>query len=333
MGSNPHPTTGLVTAVAACSAAAAGCAVSAVIAGQQFWRYPTAAGPDQLVHWCLAVVATALAALCAHLALSWLLIAVVRASGPQSLLGRFSLGALRVIAPRLVRTAVTASAAAASIAALGSTAAFAQTSGTSLAESTAHTAQSSPATVQVTQTPLGWGTEPADPVDAPGSDGGGSSSAPDAESATGGAAPQQADSEPSDGEVRIGWDSPDEAAPPVDSEAPADDGSRPAHAAKSATGGSQQESGAQSKPDAELGSTATAVGSAVQGGQYTVRPGDSLWAIAAETLGANADTAEINALVRAIAQEQANHIHNPDLILPGQVLIIPTIDGSAPARS
>lgn len=50
--------------------------------------------------------------------------------------------------------------------------------------------------------------------------------------------------------------------------------------------------------------------------RYVVRPGDTLWGIAEKYMG--------NGLgYHAIAEE--NHLSNPDLIFPGNQLIIPVI--------
>ena len=54
----------------------------------------------------------------------------------------------------------------------------------------------------------------------------------------------------------------------------------------------------------------------------TVAPGDSLWSIAA-SLRPDADNARIDATWRAIHVANAESVHNPALIYPGQTLVIP----------
>lgn len=57
----------------------------------------------------------------------------------------------------------------------------------------------------------------------------------------------------------------------------------------------------------------------------TVRPGDTLWSIAAANLGPSATTAEIDTEWRAwYAANRATIGMNPDLIFPGQTLAVPT---------
>lgn len=342
----PHGThTAAGTAAATAALAAAGSAGSAALALHQLSRFSETVHLDQLLHGCLTVVAAALAALLAHLALSWLLIALVRATGPQSALGRFGLRSLRIVAPRLMRSAVTAGAAAASIAALGSTAALAQPipsgpDGTDPAGSAPH-AVSMQTAAPVTS--LGWAApQPAGGAaltDAPASDGGGAETpapAPSEQDSGGEDETRNEDQLPS-----IGWDASPTHAPSAE---PAPAESSPAAAAPAPLAADPSSSATTANPAAtETASAPTAEpappvdasetpADSAQVSVYTVQPGDSLWAIASTRLGTDASAAQINALVHAIAEDDANHLADPDLILPGQVLTIPTIDGAEPAR-
>ena len=70
---------------------------------------------------------------------------------------------------------------------------------------------------------------------------------------------------------------------------------------------------AQDAPDADTPDHPTSI---------TVAPGDSLWSIAA-SLRSDADDAHIDATWRAIHAANAESVHDPSLIYPGQTLAIP----------
>ena len=70
---------------------------------------------------------------------------------------------------------------------------------------------------------------------------------------------------------------------------------------------------AQDAPDADTPDYPTSI---------TVAPGDSLWSIAA-SLRSDADDAHIDATWRAIHAANAESVHDPSLIYPGQTLAIP----------
>ena len=55
---------------------------------------------------------------------------------------------------------------------------------------------------------------------------------------------------------------------------------------------------------------------------YTVKQGDTLWGISQQTLGSGASASDIATMVNTIAK--ANQLSNPNLILVGQVLKIPS---------
>jgi hypothetical protein len=57
----------------------------------------------------------------------------------------------------------------------------------------------------------------------------------------------------------------------------------------------------------------------------TVRPGDTLWSIAADALGSDATTAEIDATWRVVAAANHGAVHDPDLIFPGTELALPPL--------
>ena len=53
---------------------------------------------------------------------------------------------------------------------------------------------------------------------------------------------------------------------------------------------------------------------------YEVRPGDSLWSIAASRTETDAETARCT---RAIHRRNERTVDDPDLIFPGEMLVIP----------
>lgn len=81
-----------------------------------------------------------------------------------------------------------------------------------------------------------------------------------------------------------------------------------------------------------VGTTGAPVGptAAAQGGTVVVRPGDTLWSLTARHLGADATDAAISAeWPRWYAANAAAIGPDPDLLHPGQVLVVPaTTDGS-----
>lgn len=73
------------------------------------------------------------------------------------------------------------------------------------------------------------------------------------------------------------------------------------------------------------GAAARTAGAAGDGEAYVVRPGDSLWAIAAAHLPADAEAADVAAAwPRWYAANRQVVGPDPDLIHPGQVLLAPT---------
>ncbi|GAA4113308.1 hypothetical protein GCM10022215_10430 [Nocardioides fonticola] len=68
-----------------------------------------------------------------------------------------------------------------------------------------------------------------------------------------------------------------------------------------------------------------------EGGRHRVRPGESLWSIAADLLGPSADDAAIAAAWPALYRANAAHIGaDPDLLLPGTDLTLPASLGRTP---
>jgi hypothetical protein len=57
-----------------------------------------------------------------------------------------------------------------------------------------------------------------------------------------------------------------------------------------------------------------------------VRPGDSLWTIAADLLGPGADDAEVTAAWHRLHAANRSRVGDPDLIRPGQRLLVPELD-------
>ena len=67
--------------------------------------------------------------------------------------------------------------------------------------------------------------------------------------------------------------------------------------------------------------------------QVVVRPGDSLWSIAAELLGPAADDAEVTAAWHRLHRANRSRVGDPDLSRPGQHLVVPAaIASPAPDR-
>jgi nucleoid-associated protein YgaU len=89
--------------------------------------------------------------------------------------------------------------------------------------------------------------------------------------------------------------------------------------ASDATRGTSSSSGDSSARTSSSSSTASSR-SADRGGTYTVRPGDTLWGIARDRLGADATNAEVQQEVQRIWHLNGAQIPSgdPDLILPGQ---------------
>ena len=62
--------------------------------------------------------------------------------------------------------------------------------------------------------------------------------------------------------------------------------------------------------------------------EYVVKPGDSLWAIACRDLGGDASDTAVSRRWREIYAENAQVVGaNPNLIYPGQRLVLPRSDG------
>lgn len=96
-----------------------------------------------------------------------------------------------------------------------------------------------------------------------------------------------------------------------------------AQAESDAPGAPSETTATPGSVDAPIGSDRSPVDAA--GAEYEVRPGDSLWAIAATRLPEGATDADIDRYWRAIYAANASLIgDNPDLILPGQLLRLPT---------
>lgn len=67
--------------------------------------------------------------------------------------------------------------------------------------------------------------------------------------------------------------------------------------------------------------------------EVVVRPGDSLWSIAEELLGPAADDAEVTAAWHRLHHANRSRVGDPDLIRPGQHLVVPgPIASPAPDR-
>lgn len=67
--------------------------------------------------------------------------------------------------------------------------------------------------------------------------------------------------------------------------------------------------------------------------EVVVRPGDSLWSIAEGLLGPAADDAEVTAAWHRLHHANRSRVGDPDLILPGQHLVVPApIASPAPDR-
>lgn len=60
--------------------------------------------------------------------------------------------------------------------------------------------------------------------------------------------------------------------------------------------------------------------------EVVVRPGDSLWSIAADLLGPGADDAEVTAAWHRLHAANRARVGDPDLIRPGQRLLVPEPD-------
>ncbi len=60
--------------------------------------------------------------------------------------------------------------------------------------------------------------------------------------------------------------------------------------------------------------------------QVVVRPGDSLWSIAADLLGPGAGDTEVTAAWHRLHDANRSRVGDPDLILPGQRLLVPELD-------
>ena len=67
--------------------------------------------------------------------------------------------------------------------------------------------------------------------------------------------------------------------------------------------------------------------------KVVVRPGDSLWSNAEGLLGPAADDAEVTAAWHRLHHANRSRVGDPDLILPGQHLVVPApIASPAPDR-
>ncbi|WP_124343288.1 LysM peptidoglycan-binding domain-containing protein, partial [Cellulomonas algicola] len=100
-------------------------------------------------------------------------------------------------------------------------------------------------------------------------------------------------------------------------------GSRTASWSSAPAGGLESGSGATPR------SSATPAGTTVDAGSVVVQPGDTLWSIAARHLPAGADDAAVAAAWPRWYAANVDVVGaDPDLLLPGQVLAVPTTDGT-----
>ena len=67
--------------------------------------------------------------------------------------------------------------------------------------------------------------------------------------------------------------------------------------------------------------------------QVVVRPGDSLWSIAAHLLGPGAGDTEVTAAWHRLHDANRSRVGDPDLIHPGQRLLVPELTPDRPAQA
>jgi LysM domain len=67
--------------------------------------------------------------------------------------------------------------------------------------------------------------------------------------------------------------------------------------------------------------------------EVVVRPGDSLWSIAADLLGRGAGDAEVTAAWHRLHDANRSRVGDPDLIHPGQRLLVPELSPGHPAHA
>jgi hypothetical protein len=98
------------------------------------------------------------------------------------------------------------------------------------------------------------------------------------------------------------------------------------HAAPGASPGSTSLTGLP-LPDRAVGAgpaTPAARAGAVPRREVVVRPGDSLWSIAESLLGPGADDSEVTAAWHRLHRANRSRVGDPDLIRPGQHLVVPS---------
>lgn len=80
-----------------------------------------------------------------------------------------------------------------------------------------------------------------------------------------------------------------------------------------------------SRPPAQAVARATRLVARPPMRTVTVRPGDTLWSIAADALGPDTAAAEIDAAWRLVAASNRGVVDDPDLIFPGTELALPQL--------
>lgn len=286
-------------------------------------------GAEALIGMVLAGSAVLGALLCLYLMMIWSLAGLVLIAGPASRTGRTLLAALRVVAPRVARR-ITVGAALA-------TAATGLALGPALAASPTSTHDAPPPALQVaaelrptapveedeappadTPPPTTAPAEEGDPADQPLPPLGWETrpSAPDEETAAP-AAPETTPAPPAGTPTEDGTDSgnsPEEAAPAAGIPA-AQDAPRPA--AESAPPSSSAPSTSRPGSSAPTGDETVTI---------TVSAGDTLWSLTDDLLGPGPDRAEDIAAAWPLLYDLNRDRIGPDpeLIRPGQELIVPT---------
>ena len=299
-------------------------------------------GEEALMTLLLGTIAAAVAVLCAYLTVIWGLAWLALVSGPATRRSAAAVAALRVLAPRLARR-VTLSAALATTAAglvVGPAAASTLSDLSPTAEQA--TAAASAVLHPTAPAPVQPGDDPA------ASDGGGQDDgrapAPRTPPATDGPSPSEAPSAPQEQPAAeepelpaLGWggspattsqEDPGAApetspgTPTSESDSPPQTtGSAPAPHPRSGTTAPQTPDSASSQGASDAGADPQDVTPRT----ITVDAGDTLWSLTDELLGPGPDSvAEISAAWPLLYEANQDVIGpHPDLIEPGQVLIVP----------